>query len=51
MILIKTSPNSHRFVNPRDIEQMWCDQFDWVYREMDYVEQPEEQLAYEGGVA
>jgi peptidoglycan/xylan/chitin deacetylase (PgdA/CDA1 family) len=24
-------------VNPRDIEQMWRDQFDWVYREMDYA--------------
>jgi peptidoglycan-N-acetylglucosamine deacetylase len=23
--------------NPRDIEQMWRDQFDWVYREMDYA--------------
>ncbi len=37
MMFIKTSPNSHGFVNPRDIEQMWRDQFDWVYREMDYA--------------
>lgn len=36
MLFIKTSPNSHGFVNPRDIGQMWQDQFDWVYREMDY---------------
>ncbi|WP_435170145.1 polysaccharide deacetylase family protein [Falsirhodobacter sp. 1013] len=37
MMFIKNSPNSHGFVNPRDIEQMWKDQFDWVYREMDYA--------------
>ncbi|WDF33970.1 polysaccharide deacetylase [Arthrobacter agilis] len=35
MMFIKASPNSHGFVNPRDIEQMWRDQFDWVYAEMD----------------
>ena len=35
--LIKKAPNSHGFVNPRDIEQMWKDQFDWVYREYDYA--------------
>lgn len=37
MMFIKKSPNSHGFVNPRDIEQMWKDQFEWVYREMDYA--------------
>jgi peptidoglycan/xylan/chitin deacetylase (PgdA/CDA1 family) len=37
MMFIKKAPNSHGFVNPRDIEQMWRDQFDWVYREMDYA--------------
>ncbi|GHH72815.1 hypothetical protein GCM10017673_28330 [Streptosporangium violaceochromogenes] len=37
MMFIKQSPNSHGFVNPRDIERMWQDQFDWVYREMDYA--------------
>jgi peptidoglycan/xylan/chitin deacetylase (PgdA/CDA1 family) len=36
MMFIKQSPNSHGFVSPRDIEQLWRDQFDWVYREMDY---------------
>lgn len=36
MMFIKKSPNSHGFVNPRDIEQMWRDEFDWVHREMDY---------------
>jgi peptidoglycan/xylan/chitin deacetylase (PgdA/CDA1 family) len=35
MMFIKQSANSHGFVNPRDIEQLWMDQFDWVYREMD----------------
>ena len=37
MMFIKTAPNSHGFVNPRDIEQLWRDQFDWVYREHDYA--------------
>lgn len=37
MMFIKASPNSHGFVNPRDIESMWRDQFDWVYRECDYA--------------
>jgi peptidoglycan/xylan/chitin deacetylase (PgdA/CDA1 family) len=36
MMFIKTSPNSHGFVSPRHLEEMWRDQFDWVYREMDY---------------
>ena len=37
MMFIKKAPNSHGFVNPRDIEEMWRDEFDWVYREMDYA--------------
>ncbi|MDO5103667.1 MAG: polysaccharide deacetylase [Lautropia sp.] len=37
MMFIKTAPNSHGFMNPRDIEQLWRDQFDWVYREFDYA--------------
>ena len=37
MMFIKKSPNSHGFVNPRHLEEMWRDQFDWVYREMDYA--------------
>ncbi len=37
MMFIKKSPNSHGFVNPRDIEQMWRDQFDYIYREEDYA--------------
>lgn len=35
MMFIKAAPNSHGFVSPRDVEQLWRDQFDWVYREMD----------------
>src|SRR5712672_3475871 len=37
MMFIKRSPNSHGFVNPRHLEEMWRDEFDWVYREMDYA--------------
>jgi peptidoglycan/xylan/chitin deacetylase (PgdA/CDA1 family) len=37
MMFMKNVPNSHGFVNPRDIEQMWKDQFDWVYEECDYA--------------
>ncbi len=35
MMFIKSAPNSHGFVNPRHLEEMWRDQFDWVYREFD----------------
>ena len=35
MMFVKTSPNSYGFTNPRDIEQIWRDQFDWMYREYD----------------
>jgi peptidoglycan/xylan/chitin deacetylase (PgdA/CDA1 family) len=37
MMFMKASPNSHGFMNPRDIEELWRDQFDWVYREMDFA--------------
>lgn len=37
MMFIKASPNSHGFVNPRDIEDLWRDQFDWAYENMDYA--------------
>ena len=37
MMFIKSSPNSHGFVSPRHLGEMWQDQFDWVYREMDYA--------------
>ncbi|MDD9208261.1 polysaccharide deacetylase [Georgenia sp. 10Sc9-8] len=37
MMFIKASPNSHGFVSPQVVEQLWKDQFDWIYREMDYA--------------
>ncbi len=37
MMFIKSAPNSHGFVSPRDVEQLWRDQFDWVYREYDFA--------------
>lgn len=30
MFIKKSSPNSHGFVNSRDIEEMWRDQLEWV---------------------
>ncbi len=36
MMFNKHAANSHGFVSPRAIEQLWRDQFDWVYREFDY---------------
>jgi peptidoglycan-N-acetylglucosamine deacetylase len=36
MMFIKTAPNSHGFVTPRELETLWRDQFDWVHRELDY---------------
>lgn len=40
MMFIKANPNSHGFVSPRDLGQLWQDQFDWVHREMDYAVYP-----------
>ncbi|GAA0956653.1 polysaccharide deacetylase [Actinocorallia libanotica] len=37
MMFIKASPNSHGFVSPRDLEDLWTDQFDWVHREYDHA--------------
>ncbi|MEB4614715.1 polysaccharide deacetylase family protein [Leucobacter sp. M11] len=37
MMFMKASPNSHGFMNPRDIEDMWFQQFEWVHRELDYA--------------
>jgi peptidoglycan/xylan/chitin deacetylase (PgdA/CDA1 family) len=37
MMFIKAAPNSHGFVNPRQLEEIWRDQFDYVYREEDYA--------------
>ena len=35
MMFMKKAPNSMGWVNPRDIEELWRDQWDWVYREYD----------------
>lgn len=37
MMFIKAFPNSHGFVNPRDLGLMWRDTFDWVHCEHDYA--------------
>jgi peptidoglycan-N-acetylglucosamine deacetylase len=37
MLFNKHAANSHGFVSPRAVEQLWNDQFDWVYRELDYA--------------
>jgi len=37
MMFIKAAPNSHGFVNPRHLEEIWRDQFDYVYREEEYA--------------
>ncbi|CCL99551.1 uncharacterized protein FIBRA_01569 [Fibroporia radiculosa] len=33
MMFIKSSPNSHGWVNSRDVEQLWKDMFTYLYRE------------------
>ncbi|TVY80828.1 Peptidoglycan deacetylase, partial [Lachnellula suecica] len=35
MMFIKTAANSHGYVNPRDVEDIWRDHFDYCYREYD----------------
>lgn len=35
MLFIKKAPNSHGWVNPRDVEDLWRDHFDYFYREYD----------------
>ncbi|PCG95039.1 Glycoside hydrolase/deacetylase, beta/alpha-barrel [Penicillium occitanis (nom. inval.)] len=35
LMFIKNSANSHGWVNPRDVEDLWKDQFDYFYREYD----------------
>lgn len=35
MMFIKKSANSHGWVNPRDVEAIWMDHFDYYYREFD----------------
>ncbi|KAI0012446.1 family 4 carbohydrate esterase [Xylariaceae sp. FL0662B] len=35
MMFMKKSANSHGWVNPRDVEDIWRDHFDYFYREYD----------------
>ncbi|BCS02393.1 polysaccharide deacetylase family protein [Aspergillus luchuensis] len=35
MMFIKSAPNSHGWVNPKDVEELWKDHFDYFYREYD----------------
>lgn len=37
MMFNKHAANSHGYVSPADVERLWNDQFDWVYRELDYA--------------
>lgn len=37
MMFVKSSSNSYGFENPRNIEQLWKDEFDFCYREYDYA--------------
>lgn len=40
MLFIKKFPNSHGYVNPRHLEELWRDHFDFIYREYDYAVVP-----------
>ena len=35
MMFIKKAPNSHGWVNSKDVEELWLDQFNYFYREED----------------
>mgnify|MGYP005852151941 CR=1 FL=1 len=37
MMFVKAFPNSHGYVTPRDMESLWRDAFDWVYREHEHA--------------
>lgn len=40
MMFVKGFPNSHGYVSPRQLEDIWRDHFDYVYREHDYAVVP-----------
>ena len=40
MMFVKNFPNSHGYVSPRAVEEIWRDHFDWLYREHDYAVMP-----------
>lgn len=33
MMFIKKAPNSHGWVNPKDVQELWEDHFEYFYRE------------------
>lgn len=35
MMFIKKSPNSHGWVSPRDVEELWMDHFNYFYENYD----------------
>ncbi len=37
MLFNKNAENTHGYITPQAVEQMWNDQFDWVYRELEYA--------------
>ena len=39
-MFVKKFPNSHGYVTGQAVEQIWRDQFDWVYRHHDYAVYP-----------
>jgi peptidoglycan-N-acetylglucosamine deacetylase len=39
-MFVKAFPNSHGWVTGRALEEIWKDQFDWVYRNHDYAIYP-----------
>ncbi len=39
-MFVKAFPNSHGWVTGRSLEEIWRDQFDWVYRHHDYAIYP-----------
>ncbi|KAK5633243.1 hypothetical protein RRF57_008957 [Xylaria bambusicola] len=47
MMFMKNSANSHGWVNPRDIEDIWRDHFDYFYREYDVSGRPHVLLMHE----
>ena len=40
MMFVKKFPNSHGYVSPHQLEQIWRDHFDFIYREYDYAVVP-----------
>ncbi len=36
-MFVKAFPNSHGWITGRELEEIWRDQFDWVYRHHDYA--------------